>query len=268
MPRGIYTRTSSSWNKGLSSWNKGLTAETDTRVANYGKSGSATKKGKLRVPREIRTCVCGKTFKCKVTATQKFCSRSCYCLDKLGKKCKPHTQEHIDKIAKANTGKKRTQAFKDKMRKIRLKRKEKLGYINSPETRKKMREAMRVESDKSPNEPEKFLIKLLDKLFPNEYKFVGNRKFWIEDYNPDFVNTNGQKKLIEHQGDYWHANPDFCKTTGTKFVQGVPVEDIRRHDKERLDILNSYGYQTLIIWEHELKDISNLESRLVEFHNS
>ena len=40
------------------------------------------------------------------------------------------------------------------------------------------------------------------------YRYTGNGKFWIDGKNPDFVNVNGEKKLIEvgnvfhHQGDY------------------------------------------------------------------
>lgn len=47
-----------------------------------------------------------------------------------------------------------------------------------------------------PNKPELVLITILNNLFPNEYKYVGDYQFWIDGKNPDFMNVNGQKKLI------------------------------------------------------------------------
>ena len=99
-----------------------------------------------------------------------------------------------------------------------------------------------------PNKPEKLLNKLLNKLLPNEYKYVGNFKFWIENFNPDFINCNGQKKIIELFGDYWHNR-----------------EDAKKRDKLRLKTYVKYGYKTLIIWEKELKNIRTLSKKLRKF---
>ena len=101
----------------------------------------------------------------------------------------------------------------------------------------------------NPNKIELFLYKLLNRLLPNQYKYVGNFKFWIENFNPDFVNVNGQKKIIELYGDYWHKK----------------LEVIKR-DKRRLITYKQYGYRTLIIWEHELKDLNKLRSRILIFN--
>lgn len=96
-----------------------------------------------------------------------------------------------------------------------------------------------------PNKSENFLITLLNKNFPKEYKYVGNFQFWVNGKNPDFMNINGQKKLIELFGNYWHRNEE-------------PRNRIRHFKK--------YGFNTLIIWERELKDINKLEKRLLQFH--
>jgi len=53
-----------------------------------------------------------------------------------------------------------------------------------------------------PTIPELRLDDILQKHFPNSYKYTGNREFVIGGKNPDFVNINGQKKLIEMYGDY------------------------------------------------------------------
>jgi len=72
--------------------------------------------------------------------------------------------------------------------------------------------------------------KFLNKHFPNEWKYVGDGEFWLGRRNPDFMNINGEKKLIEVFGDYWHKGED---------------------GKERKRYFAQYGFKTLIIWEHE-----------------
>ena len=104
---------------------------------------------------------------------------------------------------------------------------------------------------KSPNKPEKFLNKLLQKLMLKEYKFVGDGKLIIGGFCPDFVNINGQKKIIEMFGDYWHNLPKS-----------------KKQDKRRLIAYNKVGYKTLIVWEHELKDINLLSKKIRNFNKN
>lgn len=98
------------------------------------------------------------------------------------------------------------------------------------------------------NKVEKVLDKLLNKVLLNNYKFVGDGKVIIDGFNPDFVNVNGQKKIIEMFGDYWHNLPTW-----------------KKRDKRRIKSYKKYGYNTLIIWQHELKDLIKLKHRILEF---
>jgi hypothetical protein len=95
-----------------------------------------------------------------------------------------------------------------------------------------------------PNKPETFLINLLNKMYPGEWKYTGDASFMINGKSPDFTNCNGKKKLIELFGDYWH--------------QGQTPQD-------RSDVFKPYGYETLVIWEHELKNIERLKFRINKF---
>lgn len=104
-----------------------------------------------------------------------------------------------------------------------------------------------------PNKPEKKLHKILKKLFPGEYKYVGNGKVWIDGKNPDFINVNGQKKLVEMFGDYWHG----------KEITGL---NKKIHRKQRQKHFAWYGYKTLVIWEHELDNNKKLIVKLKKFH--
>ncbi len=95
-----------------------------------------------------------------------------------------------------------------------------------------------------PNKIEMFLQEYLDKLFPNEYKYVGSGEIIISNRNPDFININGKKKIIELFGDYWHKEGEV---------------------QERINIFKKEGWETLIIWEHELKNLDKLKEKLVDF---
>ncbi len=95
---------------------------------------------------------------------------------------------------------------------------------------------------KTPNNPERRMIEIINK-FNLPYKFVGNGALLIGGFNPDFVNYDKQKILIEIFGDYWHKRPDW-----------------ERRDKKRLEAFTSAGYKTIIFWEHELvkrKEVKN-----------
>jgi len=173
--------------------------------------------------REMRICECGcgESFRCKVNSNQRF----------------------------INGHSSRNRSKSKEMRK-------KLSF-----SRKKLwqdpvfvAEQMRTRYI-CPNKPEKFIYKLLQQLFPNQYKFVGDGKdkdFIIAGKCSDFININGQKKIIEMFGDYWHGE----KKTG------IPNE---QHEQERIDLFAQHGYQTLIIWEHELEDSVLLEKKLEDF---
>lgn len=118
----------------------------------------------------------------------------------------------------------------------------KLEYKNK--VIKKVLQALKIK----PNKPEKFLDQLLNKLFPKKYKFVGDGKVILDGFNPDFINTNGQKKIIELYGDYWHNLPKA-----------------KKRDKRRLKAYKKFGYKTLIVWECELKYAKKLVKKLEGF---
>lgn len=96
---------------------------------------------------------------------------------------------------------------------------------------------------KRPTTPELQVMEIIKDLnLP--YRYVGNGEVIISGLCPDFINCNGQKKLIEVFGDYWHK----------------PCEE-----KQRYAMFAQFGYRTLIIWEHELKDKIQVSNRLLEF---
>ena len=92
-----------------------------------------------------------------------------------------------------------------------------------------------------PTTPEKKFIEICAN-YNLPFNYVGNGKFWIENVNPDFVESNGRKIAIEIYGDYWHR-----------------LSSIMEKDEKRLAVLNKYGWKLLIIWAHELNELSEEE---------
>ena len=77
---------------------------------------------------------------------------------------------------------------------------------------------------------------------------MGDFQYFIGGRNPDFANINGQKKLIEVYGDYWHENDD---------------------PQDRIDHFKQYGFKTLIVWESDfLNDRSWVKESLMDFHSN
>jgi len=173
-----------------------------------------------------------------------------YCLD-CGKKidfdakrCKKHARIYQYKHHPESHPFKGKHHDKDTLIKI-SKSSKKMWNIEGNRTRiiKAQRKGMQI----YPNKPEKIIKKLLNKL-SKDYKYVGNGSFIIEGFNPDFMNINGKKKLIEIFGSYWHKRPEVIE-----------------RDRRRIRAYKKYGYDSLIIWEHELKNTNRLTHKLERF---
>jgi len=117
---------------------------------------------------------------------------------------------------------------------------------------KKLKQILKACNSK-PNGKEAKLIKLF-REFKLPYKFVGDGSFTIDSKCPDFINYNGQKKIIELFGDYWHSK----EITGrTKFEE----------ENRRKKAFAKYGFKTLILWESELENTTDLIGRVKGFEN-
>lgn len=105
---------------------------------------------------------------------------------------------------------------------------------------------MGIAQHRKPNKIETKLGDLLNKMYPNEWKYTGDFKFIVDGKSPDFTNINDKKKLIELFGDYWHRddNPDT-----------------------RISHFSSFGYDTLVIWEHEFTNIENVMNKIRNFQD-
>lgn len=81
-----------------------------------------------------------------------------------------------------------------------------------------------------PTKPEQRIGRILAEAFPGVWRYVGNGEFILGRLNPDFLNVNGQKAVIEVFGRHWHR-PEDADRRATHFLQ--------------------YGFRTLVLWEDE-----------------
>jgi very-short-patch-repair endonuclease len=93
-------------------------------------------------------------------------------------------------------------------------------------------------------------IKFLDYIKKNNlpYKFVGNGKVWIENCNPDFVNTDGKKIAIEV----------YCKQHKEKFRD----MSIEKWKQTRSSKFEKHGWNIVYFDAVQLNDEKNVIERL------
>ncbi len=95
-----------------------------------------------------------------------------------------------------------------------------------------------------PNNPE-YLIDLITHEYFSGWQYAGDYSKMVNGKNQDFVNEE-TKQIIEVYGDYWHDGKD---------------------PTDRAEIFAQAGYETLVIWENELKNIDNVIYKLKLFCN-
>jgi len=187
----------------------------------------------------IGTCLyCGKEIERKKRKGSKYCSDICYQkAKKINYKRDEKEKQHLREMSQQWW--ENHPQFKKQVSK----------RVTKDWLKKSFQEKQKMGRKLKPNKSELWLLNILNFLFPDEYKYVGDFSFLIGGKNPDFLKVNGQKKLIELYGDYWHQ-PAFKRDS----------------EKERIHFFKGYGFDTLIIWESELKSLDSLKSKLKEFH--
>ena len=232
---------------GKEAWSKGLTKEKDERLRVAGEKISRlriiffkTEKG-LKVKQSISECLSGRNL----SENHKNNIRD-------GLNIFYQSEEGI-KLKKKSKGRRHTKEAKQKMSDARLGEKNHMyGKHLTEEAKQKLREAVIINHKKGvynrkPTQPEKGIDSIVQNLIPNEYKYNGNYDLGITIGGkiPDFVNVNGKKKAIDLFGDYWHDGED---------------------PQVRIDLFKKYGWDLLVIWEHELKNRDAVIQKILKFH--
>ena len=118
-----------------------------------------------------------------------------------------------------------------------------------PDYRDRVIRAILKASRIRPTTPELQVQAILDVHFPGQWKYTGDGDVIIGGKNPDFVNVNGQKSVIEMFGDYWHGE----KRTGIPNEQAVA---------DRIAHFAKYGFRCAVVWESDTRDDDVVLSKL------
>lgn len=242
-----YCNHMSELHKGQIPWNKGLTKETSEGVQKHAESmkGNQNMKGKHH----------SKETKEKIS---------------IGNKGKKMSENHKKIMIEFHTGRKRKKEICEKMSNAITKwhrdnpiiRKNHSEIMKSkwedPEYVKKAQKALQIK----PNHPETLIKNILENIGLKEYTINVKGEILIGRKIPDFINKK-RKKLIELNGCYFHNCPIcFPKGGVDKGVDGIEAS------KQRIEHFKKYGYDCLIVWEHELKDMKTIINKILSFHNT
>jgi len=180
----------------------------------------------------------------------------------FGKILGPRTPEVKAKISRANTGKARSTELRQRLSLIHkgqpgnmkgkhhsediknILRKLSQDLWQDPTYIQKQMRARNV----APNKTEIVLLNFLNEIDSGNWLYIGDgrdKQYILSGKVPDFVHTS-KKLIIELFGDYWHKEEEI---------------------EPRTKLFEKHGYQTLIVWEHELLDLKVLEQHLQEYVN-
>jgi hypothetical protein len=151
------------------------------------------------------------------------------------------TEEHKEKTRQSMLGKKVSEETKAKHRE----------WWENPENKERAIRAWIKASHIRPNIPETKIGNILNGLYPNEWKYTGDGSFIIGGLLPDFLCINGDKKVIELFGDYYHS--------------GKRIGNWNRTEQGRIETFSKFGFSCLVIWESELSNSDNVMAKIREF---
>jgi len=123
------------------------------------------------------------------------------------------------------------------------------GVINpmfTLEAKEKARQNLQLK----PNQHEKYLDAILQLNFPKQWKYTGDWSFWVEGKNPDFVNCNGKKLVIEYYG---FSIPKLNK--GHNVLK----------DQLKTEHYSKYGFKTLNLYPQDLSQENTLIEKIQNF---
>ena len=244
-----------------------------------------TEKSKRKMSKSQKGHVVSDATKLKMSKSAKTRLRSPHTEETKLKISEAHTGKVVsnitrEKLRKAASGKKSTDEAKRKIGAASKGNQYALGYKHTEKAKREISKAgkkswsdpihhkKRVENQKrlwvnpvfhkqqktkmaqgntvKPNKPEIELLSILQTLYPDDWKYVGDGSLVISGKNPDFVNVNGKKLIIELFGDYWHRNDS---------------------PRKRMGVFKPFGYRTLIVWERELNNQKALTHKINRFIN-
>lgn len=156
------------------------------------------------------------------------------------------------RIATVNSHKSFSGRGEDYNRGLSLAMKDYWANVSEEEATKRLRKSG-FGASKRPNRAEVELLEILEICAPGKFKYNGTGEVRIGRRIPDFIGTDGIKKVVELFGIHWH-DPVF-------FPEALTEEEKVSFYKER-------GYDCLVIWEDEVHPLNmELVQKILGFTN-
>ena len=114
----------------------------------------------------------------------------------------------------------------------------------SEERREKMRETRKRQKFPKHHTKPELIFENICKEHNLPFHYVGDSSLWIGEgkgLNPDFIEANGKKIVVEIFGDYWHS-----PLLNTSLRGNATLPYRKKHYKK-------YGWKAIFIWETDLK---------------
>lgn len=167
-------------------------------------------------PRLTRICVvCGEIF--FVKPSDKETKKYCSFV------CRSGDPNWRQKMSESKKGQRPSEATRLKIKRTMIQ------MYSDP----RIRHRLHLGKSQQPNKIEQAFLEFLEEKFPGQYRYVGDGSLIVGRFSPDFTHVS-EKRLIEIYGDYWHAGDD---------------------PQERIAYFAEFGYQTQVLWEHEVRQI-------------
>lgn len=98
--------------------------------------------------------------------------------------------------------------------------------------------------------PHKIILDILD---TNHIEYEVEKKLLDGKYRADILIN---KKIIEINGDFFHANPDKYNPNDILNIFGTKLyaAEIWEQDRKRNEMLESNNYEVLVLWEYEINN--------------
>lgn len=81
-----------------------------------------------------------------------------------------------------------------------------------------------------------------------EFGMCSSSRYYFFDYTlPE------TRKIIEFNGDYWHANPKMYNSTWIHPVTKKNAHEIWCFDSEKIDFARKKGYEVMVVWESDYR---------------
>jgi hypothetical protein len=122
---------------------------------------------------------------------------------------------------------------------------EQLAYINSKKIRKSGCFFSKAEKELF-HAIKQHVPSLSDQISLYRCEISGTKRFYIYDM---FY----QDKIIEYNGDFWHANPLVYGSDFSNPYNKLTQQQILEKDKDKLRVAEESGYKVMVVWECDYK---------------